>query len=74
MNNPINLAIGVAVLCCSFSCATSFMNTGLGDIFGGAGGLVTGAEMQLEMQPLLRLMRSQGVLTFRRYLQIKNVN
>ena len=43
MNNPINLAIGVAVLCCSFSCATSFMNTGLGDIFGGAGGLVTGA-------------------------------
>ena len=43
MNNPINLAIGVAVLCCSFSCATSFTNTGLGDIFGGAGGLVTGA-------------------------------
>jgi len=43
MNNPINLAIGVAVLCCSFSCATSFMNTGLGDIFGGAGSLVTGA-------------------------------
>ena len=43
MNNPINLAIGVAVLCCSFSCATSFMNTGLGDIFGGAGGLVKGA-------------------------------
>ena len=43
MSNPINLAIGVAVLCCSFSCATSFMNTGLGDIFGGTGGLVTGA-------------------------------
>ena len=43
MNNPINLAIGVAVLCCSFSCATSFTNTGLGDISGGAGGLVTGA-------------------------------
>ena len=47
MNNPINLAIGVAVLCCSFSCATSFMNSGLGDLLGGPGGaavdLVTGA-------------------------------
>lgn len=36
----MNLVIGAAVLCCSFSCATSFMNTGLGgagDIFSGAG-------------------------------------
>ena len=38
MNNPMNLAIGVAVLCCSSCCSSSLMNSGLG----GSGGLLGG--------------------------------
>lgn len=42
MNNPINLAIGVAILCCSSCCSSSLMNSGLGGLFSGPGGLVGG--------------------------------
>ena len=44
MNNPINLAIGVAVLCCSSCCSSSLANVGLGlgGLFGGPGGLLGG--------------------------------
>lgn len=42
MNNPINLAIGVAILCCSSCCSSSLMNSGLGGLFSGQGGLVDG--------------------------------
>jgi len=42
MNNPINLAIGVAVLCCSSCCSSSLANIGLGlgGLFGAPGDLL----------------------------------
>ena len=42
MNNPVNMAIGVAILCCSSCCSSSLMNSGLGGLFSGPGGLLGG--------------------------------
>jgi len=39
MNNPINMAIGVAMLCCSSSCMYSMLSGGFPNLpFGGGGG------------------------------------
>jgi hypothetical protein len=42
MSNPVNMAIGVVMLCCSSSCASSLMKSGLGGLFGDSGGLLGG--------------------------------
>ena len=39
MNNPVNMAIGVAILCCSSCCSSSLMNSGTGGLLGGLLGL-----------------------------------